>query len=180
MNLNVARRRLEEEWQWLLVARDAIDAEELSAQSEDESVSELSPIDQHQADAGSETFEREKDFSIRDQVDRDLVAVQQAFVRIDQGTYGRCETCRAPIPDERLDAVPTARFCFDHERAWELRTLTMPVPDVVWSGEASSAELIAEREATTHLEYLPSDDEMEPELELPAEEAAMHEVESSW
>jgi len=110
MNLNVARRRLEDEWQWLLCARDAIDCEQLSAQSADDRVGELSPIDQHQADVGSETFEREKDFSIRDQVAHDLVAVQEAFVRIDQGTYGRCETCRAPIPDERLDAVPTRSY----------------------------------------------------------------------
>ena len=178
MNLNVARRRLEQEWQLLLRARDAIDSEQLSARSEDESVGELAPMDQHQADVGSETFEREKDFSIRDQLDRDLRAIQEAFVRIELGTYGVCESCRAPIPDERLDAVPTARFCFDHERAWELRTLAMPVPDIEWSDEARSAERIAEREASTHLEYLPTDDEMEPDFEVPAEEAAMHEVES--
>jgi len=182
MNLNVARRRLEAEWQWLLRARDAIDSDELSVESEDESVGELSPIDQHQADAGSETFEREKDFSIRDQVDRDLQAVQDAFGRIDRGTYGRCATCRMPIPEERLAAVPTARFCFDHERAWELRTLSVPVPDTVWEDEASSAERIAEREASSHLEFLPTDDETddEPDAELllSAEEAAVHEVEA--
>jgi len=184
MNVNVARRRLEAEWQWLLRARDAVESLELSAESEDESVGELSPIDQHQADNGSETFEREKDFSIRDQVDRDLQAVQDAFERIDRGTYGRCATCRMPIAEERLAAVPTARFCFDHERAWELRTLSVPVPDIVWDDEASSAELIAEREASSHLEFLPTDDETDAEAEadaelvLCAEEAAVHEVDA--
>lgn len=184
MNLNVARRRLEDEWQWLLRARDAIDSDELSVRSEDESVGELSPIDQHQADAGSETFEREKEFSIRDQVDRDLQAVQDAFARIDRGTYGLCETCRMPIAEDRLAAVPTARFCFDHERAWELRTLSFPVQDAAWEDESSSAERIAEREASSHLEFLPTDDETEEEMEadaereLSAEEAALHEIDA--
>ena len=180
MNPNVARRLLEAEWDWLLRAQSAIDSEDLSVQSEDESVGELSAIDQHQADTGSETFEREKDFSIRGQIDRDIQAVQDAFERIEHGTYGRCETCGTPIVDERLAAVPTARFCVDHELAWELRTLSVPLPDVYLSDEGISAESAAEREATTHLEFLPTEDEPDAEVELDvsAEEAALHEVDS--
>ena len=37
--------------------------------------------------------------------------------RIDAGTYGRCEACGEPIPQERLEAVPTARFCIRDQSA---------------------------------------------------------------
>ena len=36
---------------------------------------------------------------------------EQALGRMDAGTYGGCEACGAPIPLERLQAVPQARFC---------------------------------------------------------------------
>jgi RNA polymerase-binding transcription factor DksA len=174
MNPTVARQRLQAERERLLAARSAIDADGLDVQTEDESVSELSPIDQHQADVASETFEREKEFSIRDQIDRDLQAVDDAFRQLEAGHYGRCETCAEPIPDERLDALPMARFCLDHERAWELRTLSVPVPDVQMPDGGQSAELIALHEAIQHFEFLPTDDAAEPELVLSAEEAALH------
>jgi RNA polymerase-binding transcription factor DksA len=40
-----------------------------------------------------------------------LEEIDAALARIDDGTYGRCERCREPIPNERLDAVPHARCC---------------------------------------------------------------------
>ena len=45
---------------------------------------------------------------------RELSAVavaQTALDRIAQGTFGRCEECRAEIPRARLQAVPYARHC---------------------------------------------------------------------
>jgi RNA polymerase-binding transcription factor DksA len=49
----------------------------------------------------------------------ELRDVQQARGRLQQGDYGRCETCDEEIPIERLRARPEARFCLRHEEEWE-------------------------------------------------------------
>ena len=178
MDVNVARRRLEAEWERLLEAQSAAELMRLSDAGEEESSGELSPIDQHQADLGSDVFEREMEYSIRDQIESDLQALFDAFRRVDLGTYGRCETCGEPIPEERLVATPATRFCIEHERLWELHALTMPFPDGVFFDGARSAEDVAEREAIEHLEFLPDDDELDERDELAAEEAALHRIDS--
>jgi RNA polymerase-binding transcription factor DksA len=70
----------------------------------------------------SETFEREKDFSILEQVEAELTDVQRALQRLDDGTYGLCDACHEPIPDERLEAQPAARFCMSHQVEAELNS----------------------------------------------------------
>jgi len=77
--------------------------------SEGEQGSELADYDQHPADLGSDTFEREKDLSILEQLENDLAEIQAALRRVDEGTYGVDEVTGEPIAPERLDAVPTAR-----------------------------------------------------------------------
>jgi RNA polymerase-binding transcription factor DksA len=115
-----ARRTLGEEQSRLEEIRAGFDADHLHDESEDESSSELSHLAQHQADIGSETFEREKDFSILEQVEAELADVQRALQRLDGGSYGRCEACNEVIPDERLEAQPAARFCVIHQAEAEL------------------------------------------------------------
>jgi DnaK suppressor protein len=73
----------------------------------------------HVADAGSEVFERSRDLSIVQDLDAQLVDVEHAFARIENGTYGTCEACGRPIGAERLDARPAARFCLDDQRTAE-------------------------------------------------------------
>jgi RNA polymerase-binding transcription factor DksA len=175
MDAKVARRYLEAEWERLLAARDAVEEEHLRDETE-RSLGQLSLIDQHQADVGSEVFEREKELSIRTQVDTDLEAVRDAFGRLDRGVYGQCETCGDAISDERLAAVPATRFCVDHERLWELHEMSVTFPDGEYT-DATSAERRAEREAVLHLEFLPDEDEPSPELEVGPEEAALHRTE---
>lgn len=65
----------------------------------------------HMADQGSATFERELDLTLEENLRRSLGDVRSAIRRIDEGTYGTCERCDASIPDERLEAVPTANLC---------------------------------------------------------------------
>lgn len=88
---------------------------ELNGQTETDSVSELTEVDQHAADLGSETFEREKDFSMLQLIESQLDDVDRALRRLEEGSYGRCEVCNAIIPDDRLEAVPATRFCHVHE-----------------------------------------------------------------
>jgi RNA polymerase-binding transcription factor DksA len=76
---------------------------------------ELADYDQHPADTGTETFEREKDLSILESLEHELAELEAALRRVDDGEYGRCEACHQAIPEERLEAQPAARFCAEHE-----------------------------------------------------------------
>jgi RNA polymerase-binding transcription factor DksA len=76
---------------------------------ESDDISELADYDQHPADTGTETFEREKDLSILEQLENELAELQAALERVDAGTYGIDEETGEPIDDARLDAFPTAR-----------------------------------------------------------------------
>ena len=115
MESDDARERLTEERDRLRQVRSGFEAEHLHDESEDESTSELSHLAQHSADIGTETFEREKDFSILEQVEAELADVDRALRRLDDGTYGTCEACGDPIGDDRLEAMPAARFCMAHQ-----------------------------------------------------------------
>ena len=121
MNPDQARQRLEEERARLEGVRATFADEHLSDESETENLSELSSIDQHQADVGSETFEREKDISILEQIEAELEDVEHALHRLDDGTYGTCEVDGKPIPADRLEAMPAARFCLEHQVEAERR-----------------------------------------------------------
>ncbi|GAA4625141.1 hypothetical protein GCM10023196_028180 [Actinoallomurus vinaceus] len=64
-----------------------------------------------QADAGAKTFEREQAMALTYNA-RDLLAQnERAVVRIDQGTYGVCESCGQAIGKARLQAFPRATLC---------------------------------------------------------------------
>lgn len=49
----------------------------------------------------------------------ELLDIRHARDRMHQGEYGLCEECERPIPFERLKVQPQARFCLEHEKAWE-------------------------------------------------------------
>lgn len=82
---------------------------EIGTGSEGEEVSELADYDQHPADSGSETFEREKDLSILESLESELAEIEAALGRLERGTYGIDEVTGEPIDPARLEAVPTAR-----------------------------------------------------------------------
>jgi RNA polymerase-binding transcription factor DksA len=110
-----ARRHLVTERDRLQRLRAMLDGEHLDAEPEEDASGELSHADQHPADAASDAFEREKEFALLDQVDADLAAVDRALERLSNGAYGRCDACGHAIGDERLAAVPAARFCLEHQ-----------------------------------------------------------------
>ncbi len=114
-----AKERLEEEQTRLRGLLTRIADEHQTGQSEQDSVSELSSFDQHQADLGTETFEREKDLSFLESIEAELADVEHALRRLDEGTYGICEACGRPIGEDRLEAVPAARFCRDDQQRAE-------------------------------------------------------------
>jgi RNA polymerase-binding transcription factor DksA len=161
-DLQEARRRLEAERDRLLEVRRGLEAD---VADDRERGSELSSLDQHQADAGSELFEREKERSILAGVAGDLADVTDALERVARDEYGVCETCGEPIADERLEAVPATRFCAVHEALWEGRSWMLRSPDDLFGVGWSIPE---------HPGFLPADDELDAIEELSSEEGAMH------
>ena len=107
MDLDAARQRLldERERAQALVAELN---DELGV-TENDATGELADYDQHDADMGSETFEREKDSSIRSGLEAQLAEIDAALARVDDGTYGIDEETGEPIDAARLDALPWAR-----------------------------------------------------------------------
>lgn len=76
-----------------------------------DSFGELSTIDNHPGDIGSEMFERSKDFALKEQSRIIVKAIDNALAAIENGTYGKCEMCHRDIPYERLEAVPYTTIC---------------------------------------------------------------------
>jgi RNA polymerase-binding transcription factor DksA len=72
--------------------------------------SEASAFGMHQADAGSDAYDRDFALSLLSQEQDALYEIDQALKRIDLGTYGVCEMSGKPIPHARLEAIPFARF----------------------------------------------------------------------
>jgi len=67
----------------------------------------------HMADQGTDTMEREKNFLYAQRDGRLLYHIDQALERIEEGTYGLCQTCGELIDRERLKAVPNASLCIE-------------------------------------------------------------------
>jgi len=82
-----------------------------------DSLGELSNVDNHPADQGSEWFERGKDLALAEHLQREIADLERALQAMEEGRYGRCVVCRRPIPMERLEAMPTAMTCVEHAPA---------------------------------------------------------------
>jgi DnaK suppressor protein len=64
----------------------------------------------HQADAGSDAYDRDFALSLLSQEQDALFEIDEALKRIAKGTYGVCEMSGKNIPKARLEARPFARF----------------------------------------------------------------------
>ena len=72
--------------------------------------SEASAFGMHQADAGSDAYDRDFALSLLSQEQDALYEIDQALKRIELGTYGTCEMSGKAISHARLEAIPFARF----------------------------------------------------------------------
>jgi RNA polymerase-binding protein DksA len=74
-----------------------------------------------QADVGSTTFERDHEMSLANNARDMLAQTERALGRIDDGTYGVCESCGQPIGKMRVMAFPRATLCLSCKQREERR-----------------------------------------------------------
>ncbi len=95
-------------------------AEETFAATQSDSSGDVG-LDDESADAGTATFEREKDLSIENNVRDLLQKIERALKRIDAGTYGVCDRCGKPIEKARIKALPYVDLCIKDAQAQSRR-----------------------------------------------------------
>ena len=95
--------------------------QELASLRSDRGEGELSNVDQHTADAGSELFEVERDRSMIERLESELQAIERAERRVEEGTYGVSVDSGEPIPDARLEAVPWAERTAQEQSRYDAR-----------------------------------------------------------
>jgi len=83
--------------------------------------SETSAFGMHQADAGSDAYDRDFALSILSQEQNSLYEIDEALKRIDDGTYGVCEISNKQIPRARLEARPFTRYTVECQADLEKR-----------------------------------------------------------
>ena len=120
----LSKKEIQELKAQLLAERQDLQAQyqELEESSFGSNQSELTgemAFDEEYADAGSATFERERDLSLvnnlRDLIDR----IDKALAKVEDGTYGLCDRCGKPIEKLRLKALPYANLCIKDKQAEE-------------------------------------------------------------
>jgi DnaK suppressor protein len=80
---------------------------------------ELSTIDQHLGDEATELYEDEVNAGLAARLREELAAVERAEARLADGSYGRSVESGEPIPDERLELVPTAERTAEEQARFE-------------------------------------------------------------
>ena len=95
--------------------------------------SEASAFGMHQADAGSDAYDRDFALSLLSQEQDALYEIDEALKRIELGTYGKCEMSGKPIPRARLEAIPFARFTVECQSQLEKQSRASRVRQSVTS-----------------------------------------------
>jgi DnaK suppressor protein len=73
----------------------------------------------HMADQASDVYDAELDEGLSDDLRVELAAVERAEQRLAAGTYGLSIESGEPIPDERLEAEPTAERTAEEQARFE-------------------------------------------------------------
>jgi DnaK suppressor protein len=109
---------LEEERQRVMDAISYLH-EETPGSLEDETEEIVGNSDNHLGETATATLDREIDYSLEENSEHVLRSIDGALQRIEDGTFGTCETCGEPISEERLEAIPYATQCIDCRRKGE-------------------------------------------------------------
>ncbi|MFD1020543.1 TraR/DksA C4-type zinc finger protein [Thalassobacillus hwangdonensis] len=80
---------------------------------------ELSSVQDHPANSGTDQFERAKEQTFYEQARERMMDIEDALKKIEEGTYGKSEKSGKEIPLERLEAMPTARYTVEEQEEME-------------------------------------------------------------
>src|SRR4029077_6474426 len=130
----------------LLDLMTGVSRDTLRSRAED---GEASAFGMHQADAGSDAYDRDFALNLLSQEQNALYEIEEALKRVDAGTYGICEMSGKPIPQARLDAIPFARFTVECQTQIEKRQKAVGVRQSVKSLFGSTDDEGAEGEEDT-------------------------------
>ena len=64
-------------------------------------------------ETASECFELEKRLASAQRLREQLAEIERALAKLENGTYGLCDSCGKPIPPARLEAIPQANLCLE-------------------------------------------------------------------
>mgnify|MGYP006364985141 FL=1 len=98
---------------------DSMQGEALKRSRQDAS-GDLSNVPIHMADVGTDNYERELMIELIQNGEESLRNIDTALEKIEEGTFGICESCEKKINKERLKAVPYASLCIDCKREEEI------------------------------------------------------------
>ena len=71
-------------------------------------------FDENFADSGQVAAEQGEHRALIGRLQDTLADVERALVKLDEGTYGKCEVCGEDIAEARLEALPASRYCIKH------------------------------------------------------------------
>jgi RNA polymerase-binding transcription factor DksA len=115
--------------------------------------SEASAIGMHQADAGSDAYDRDFALSLLSQEQDALYEIEEALKRIEHDSYGVCEMSGKPIAHARLEAIPFARYTVECqaqiEKTNKVQRSRAPVTSLFGLTEGEEAAESEEEEAPT-------------------------------
>ena len=80
-----------------------------------EEIDEISVVDNHPGDMGTEMFEKERDYALLNNEKNILRQIHDALNRIENETYGKCELCGKEIAEERIKFMPYVITCMNCE-----------------------------------------------------------------
>jgi len=109
--LKVFRNSIEKRMKEIATDMDDIQDGILDKSSPGGGLSQESVYSVHMADAGTDSFEQEKNYNLMSRESDYYKNLEIALERIDDGTFGMCNICEDLIPEERMMEVPNATKC---------------------------------------------------------------------
>ena len=122
-NFNMLRARLENERTRLNEEFEQLQANSSTAEERREG----SPFGKREEEA-TETLELEKRLALENRIRIELVKIEHALHKIEEGTYGYCDSCGQAIDPARLEALPQATLCLNCKSQQAKNAKSKPPP----------------------------------------------------
>jgi RNA polymerase-binding protein DksA len=94
-------------------------SEDTLKKSQKEACGDISGYTYHMADVATDTYDREFSLELVSNERTLLYELDEALKKIEEGTFGICESCKLPIAKNRLRALLYARLCVKCQKTKE-------------------------------------------------------------